>query len=195
MTVLQNRSSVFHDRFRFRYLLVFLFWVSSVAAETFPIQDSTQVSNSIMSRDSILVNDALSLLDSCNKLDTLDLSSYQVKKSQKGKISYYSKSHQGARTASGERHRTYEFVAAHRTLPFGTLVKVKHGDKSVVVRINDRGPFGRGMILDISYGAAKELGILAKGVIRSQIEVLEKVDSATLAMSENAQCATSPILQ
>ena len=71
-----------------------------------------------------------------------------------GKASYYGKAHHGNRTASGERFNQNALTAAHRTLPFGTMVRVTNlnNDRSVVVRINDRGPFARGRIIDaVSY--------------------------------------------
>ncbi len=71
----------------------------------------------------------------------------------------------GSRTASGERMNPSAMTAAHRTLPFGTKVRVtnKRNGKTVVVRINDRGPFIRGRILDLSKGAARELGFINAG--------------------------------
>jgi rare lipoprotein A len=71
----------------------------------------------------------------------------------------------GSRTASGERMNPSAMTAAHRSLPFGTKVRVtnKSNGKTVVVRINDRGPFIRGRILDLSKGAARELGFISAG--------------------------------
>ena len=94
---------------------------------------------------------------------------------EKGIASYYSQKAHGHRTASGETHNKNAMVCAHRKLPFGTLLKVvneKNG-KNVVVKVNDRGPFGRGRIVDLSYGAAKELGMLADGVVQVSLYVLE----------------------
>lgn len=70
----------------------------------------------------------------------------------------------GKRTASGERMNPHAMTAAHKTLPFGTRVRVSSGSRSIVVRINDRGPFVRGRCIDLSYGAAKAIGLL--GVAR-----------------------------
>ena len=91
---------------------------------------------------------------------------------QKGKASYYSKKATGARTASGERLHHDSMTCAHRTYPFGTLLKVTNPNNgsSVVVRVTDRGPFGHGRIIDLSYGAAKELGMLACGVATVIVE-------------------------
>lgn len=95
---------------------------------------------------------------------------------QQGKASYYSKRATGARTASGERLHHDSLTCAHRTYPFGTLLKVKNpgNGRSVVVRVTDRGPFKRGRIIDLSYAAAKELGILANGVATVIVEKYNK---------------------
>jgi|SRR6185503_854073 len=69
----------------------------------------------------------------------------------------------GKRTASGERMNPAAMTAAHRSLPFGTRVRVSHGARSVVVRINDRGPFVRGRCLDLSAGAARAIGLPGVG--------------------------------
>ena len=89
----------------------------------------------------------------------------------RGQASYYS--HAG-RTASGEAFQPNGLTAAHRTLPFGTRVRVTevHNRRSVVVRINDRSPFKRGRIIDVSHGAAKALGITGRGLAMVELEVL-----------------------
>jgi rare lipoprotein A len=78
----------------------------------------------------------------------------------------------GARTASGERYDRNSLTAAHRTLPFGTHVRVTNlrNGRSVVVRINNRGPFVRGRIIDVSYAAARELGFVDRGVTQVRVE-------------------------
>ncbi len=88
------------------------------------------------------------------------------KVTQSGKASYYSNKFNGRKTASGETFRNSKKIAAHRTLPFGTKVKVtnlKNG-KSVTVRIADRGPFVQGRIIDLSRKAARKIGLLDEGV-------------------------------
>ena len=80
-----------------------------------------------------------------------------------GKASYYG-SESGARTASGARYNPMGMTAAHRSLPFGTKLKVTHGSRSVVVTVNDRGPFVRGRVLDLSKGAAQVIGLTGRGV-------------------------------
>jgi len=92
-----------------------------------------------------------------------------------GESSWYGGKFHGRKTASGERFNKRALTAAHRTLPFGTTVRVTNraNGKSCVVRINDRGPFGnRGRIIDVSEGAAKRLGMLRSGVAPVTLEVL-----------------------
>lgn len=90
---------------------------------------------------------------------------------QEGKASWYK---MGTRTANGERYDPMGITAAHPSLPFDTKVRVTNpaSGKSVVVRINDRGPFTGGRIIDLSMGAAKEINLVKAGVARVSIEVL-----------------------
>jgi peptidoglycan lytic transglycosylase len=89
---------------------------------------------------------------------------------QVGLASYYSQRLAGRKTASGERYDPNRLTAAHRTLPFGTMVEVRREDgRSVVVRINDRGPFGRGRVIDLSRRAAEALGMIRAGVVKVQL--------------------------
>ena len=99
----------------------------------------------------------------------------QKTKSQKGKASYYSKRSNGARTSSGIRLNNDSLVCAHRTHPFGTLLLVKNpaNGKEVVVKVIDRGPHSRGRVIDISYEAARQLGILAAGVAMVDVSVYQ----------------------
>ena len=94
---------------------------------------------------------------------------------QMGKASYYSKRATGSCTSSGERLHHDSLTCAHRTHPFGTMLKVTNvqNGKSVVVKVTDRGPYGRGRIIDLSWGAAKELGILSQGVAMVTVELAE----------------------
>lgn len=91
-----------------------------------------------------------------------------------GQISYYAAKFEGRKTASGERYAGRELTAAHPELPFGVRVKVTllANGKSVVVRINDRGPFAKGRILDVSYAAAERLGLIQAGIAEARIEVI-----------------------
>lgn len=88
--------------------------------------------------------------------------------------SWYGKSLQGRPTASGEAFDMTKLTAAHRTLAFGTLVRVKSRStrKNVVVRINDRGPYARSRIIDLSYEAARQIGIVEKGEDEVDLELL-----------------------
>ena len=90
----------------------------------------------------------------------------QAQNLQKGKASFYAKSFNGRKTASGERLHPDSLTCAHRTYPFGTKLKVYNpaNGRSIIVRVTDRGPFVRGRIIDLSWRAAKELGIVAQGV-------------------------------
>lgn len=88
-----------------------------------------------------------------------------------GMASFYG-NEAGSQTASGQRFNQNAMTAAHRTLPFGTKLKVTHGDRSVVVTINDRGPFVRGRVLDLSTGAARAIGLTSAGVGRVVAEVM-----------------------
>lgn len=95
---------------------------------------------------------------------------------QHGKASYYSKRATGARTASGQRLHHDSLTCAHRHYPFGTMLKVTNlsNNKSVIVKVIDRGPFGRGRIIDLSWGAAKAIGMLSQGVASVKVERLDK---------------------
>ncbi len=94
---------------------------------------------------------------------------------QHGKASFYSKRSTGARTASGQRLHHDSLTCAHRFYPFGTHLKVTNlaNDKSVVVKVIDRGPFGRGRIIDLSWAAAKELDMISQGVASVRVELIE----------------------
>jgi rare lipoprotein A len=90
-----------------------------------------------------------------------------------GIASYYGRAHDGRRTASGEVFDMHQLTAAHRTLPFGTRVRVTNlaNGRDIVVRINDRGPFRRGRIIDLSYAAARRLAFTGRGLTKVKVEV------------------------
>lgn len=98
-----------------------------------------------------------------------------AQKKQHGKASFYSKRSTGARTASGQRLHHDSLTCAHRYYPFGTRLKVTNlsNNKSVIVKVIDRGPFGRGRIIDLSWAAAKAIGMIAQGVASVKIETVE----------------------
>lgn len=104
---------------------------------------------------------------------TYGQSSKDSEKVQKGKASYYSKKATGARTASGEKLHHDSLTCAHKTYPFGTMLKVTNvqNKKEVIVRVTDRGPHTRGRIIDLSYAAAKEIGMLLQGVCTVEVQV------------------------
>ena len=106
---------------------------------------------------------------------TLTISLTVLGQIQIGKASFYSKKSTGRMTASGERLHHDSLTCAHRTYPFGTLLQITNpsNGRMIVVRVNDRGPFVRGRIVDLSWAAAKVLDILAKGVANVVVEPLE----------------------
>jgi rare lipoprotein A len=106
-------------------------------------------------------------------------SSYPPKRVQFGLASFYGPGFQGEETASGERFDQRKMVAAHRTLPLGTVVRVtnlKNG-RYVVLRIIDRGPYGRnvrkGTVIDVSRGAARRLGFISDGLVRVRVDIVD----------------------
>ena len=97
----------------------------------------------------------------------------------KGVSSFYAKDFHGKLTANGEVYDMYGLTAAHKTLPLNTIARVTNleNNKSLILRINDRGPYIKGRILDCSYGAAKKLGFIEQGTTRVKIEVIEFGDN------------------
>ncbi len=97
------------------------------------------------------------------------------KKTLIGIASYYGPGFHGKKTANGERFNMYELTAAHKTLPFNTRVRVTNlnNKKSVIVRINDRGPYKKGRIIDLSKGAAKKIDLLQTGTAKVKVEILK----------------------
>ncbi len=103
------------------------------------------------------------------------IASASVRSTSSGQASWYGPGFYGNRTASGEVFRPGTRTAAHRTLPFGTLVRVTNlwNGRSTVVRINDRGPFHGNRVIDLAHGAAQELGVISSGVAQVKLEVLD----------------------
>lgn len=97
-------------------------------------------------------------------------------KTDTGVASYYALKFHGRKTANGEIFHNDSLTAAHKTLPFGTMVRVTNlkNKKSVIVKINDRGMKGKKRIIDLSHAAAKELNMIGSGLIKVKVEVLEK---------------------
>ena len=104
-----------------------------------------------------------------------------------GIASYYGKALHGRKTSSGERFDMYKMTCAHRTMPFGTILNVRDikTGRSVQVRVTDRGPFGRGRIVDLSLAAARELGIESRGIAQVEVTISQpekKEEEAPLRM-------------
>lgn len=98
-----------------------------------------------------------------------------AKHALEGVASYYGKEFHGRRTANGEKLDINDRTAAHRTLPFGTWVRVTavESEKSVEVRINDRGPFQKNRVIDLTPAAAQKIGLDVQGLLKVRIEILE----------------------
>ncbi len=104
---------------------------------------------------------------------------------QTGDASYYARMFEGRKTASGTRYRKDSLTAAHRTLPMGTIVKITNieNDKEVVVEINDRGPYKKGRIIDLSRSAAREIALLEDGTVAVNLEVVEAAPGYSISDS------------
>ncbi len=116
----------------------------------------------------------LSLLAGCSSVP-MKSPAHMIGYTETGKASFYAMKYQFRQTASGERFNQYSDTAAHKTLPFGSKVRVtnsKNG-KSIIVKINDRGPFIKGRIIDLSRSAFSSIADLDSGVIQVKIEVIE----------------------
>ena len=98
-----------------------------------------------------------------------------------GVASWYGRDFHGKTTANGERYNMYAMTAAHKLLPLGTKVRVTHlrNGKSIVVRVNDRGPFVGDRIIDLSYASPKELGMIGTGTARVRVEAIETFGGAS----------------
>lgn len=136
------------------------------------VQALQQANN--LSGDMIKIGQVLLLPweDSVNPASSAPGALVEVRATLEGMAAWYGSKFHGRRTASGEPYNMYAFTAAHRSLPFGTRVRVTNpgSGQSVVVRINDRGPFTLGFIIDLSYAAAQRIGL--RGSQRVRLEVL-----------------------
>ncbi|WP_375446266.1 septal ring lytic transglycosylase RlpA family protein [uncultured Fibrella sp.] len=115
---------------------------------------------------------------------------------QEGKASYYANKFDGRRTSSGERVKQHIFTGAHRYLPFNTLVEVtnKANQQSVIIRINDRGPFTKGRVVDMTYAAAKAIGMLGRGVANVTLRVVNPTKMVALLDYSLTLDRRSPLL-
>ena len=169
--------------------------ILSIVYPTFPSEILVTTSPAITTTDSAIIVTTENAINTNNedikkveekkeeiKENKYSLDNYTVvsSDSEKGKASYYAKKFHGNKTTSGEKFSIYKLTAAHRTLKFGTMVKVTNTDngKSVVVRINDRGPFTKSKLIDLSPAAFEELASLSKGVINVKIEVVKEKDTS-----------------
>lgn len=105
----------------------------------------------------------------------------------KGKASYYGNKFHGRRTSDGSRYHKDSLTCAHRTLPFGTLLKVRNqkNGREVVVKVTDRGPFGPGRIVDLSMAAAREIGMVQQGVVPVEVTRVGHVSESKLLMAQS----------
>ena len=108
------------------------------------------------------------------KIDTFHNPSNSIE-SVTGFASFYADAFDGKMTANGEIYNMYELTAAHKTYPFNTMIRVVNlaNNKTVIIRINDRGPFIEGRIIDLSLGAATQLGMDKTGVQEVRLEIIE----------------------
>lgn len=113
---------------------------------------------------------------------------------EEGTASWYGMKFHGRRTSSGEPYDMYAFTAAHRELPIPAYVRVTHleNDRSVVVRVNDRGPFAHNRIIDLSYAAAQRLDMVDTGTAPVRIELLRDGDAGSRARDEAPESETNP---
>jgi rare lipoprotein A len=121
----------------------------------------------------VLADKQSALPDVADIAAAIERGNYSV---QEGVVSWYGAQFHDRKTASGERFDSGAFTMAHPKLPFGTMVRVTNlrNGRSVVVRVNDRGPFVGKRIADLSQAAASEIGMMHKGVARARIEVLDR---------------------
>ena len=117
----------------------------------------------------------------------LSLSTTTALAQNKGKASYYGNKFHGRRTSDGSRYHKDSLTCAHRTLPFGTLLKVRNqkNGREVVVKVTDRGPFGPGRIVDLSMAAAREIGMVQQGVVPVEVTRVGHVNDSRLLLAQS----------
>jgi len=122
----------------------------------------------------ILLFDITASTGCCFLCGKPEIEEWDGKKSYTGYASWYGDKFHGRKTSNGETYDMYGISAAHRSLPFNSMVEVTNlgNGKKVVVRINDRGPFVKGRILDLSYGAAKKIDSVNSGVVKVKLKVI-----------------------
>ncbi len=151
--------------FRFLVALLCFLILACSSSPRFVKKGGTTSSGHSPGKDSTVEASSLSVRPSSGKvLLTLE-----------GVASYYADDFHGKLTSNGETFNMNDATAAHRTFPFGTKIRVTNltNNKSVIVRVNDRGPFVEGRIIDLSLGAAKEIGLVQTGTARVRLEVVQ----------------------
>jgi rare lipoprotein A len=115
-------------------------------------------------------------IDKSDRSGASSTSNTSAASQMQGSVSFYGRAFAGRKTANGERFDPSGFTMAHRTLPFGTLVRVIHlkNKKSVIVRVNDRGPFTKGRVGDLSFAAAQQIGMVHHGVAQVTLSIVKK---------------------
>ncbi|UNU73602.1 septal ring lytic transglycosylase RlpA family protein [Moraxella nasovis] len=133
---------------------------------------SLALNSPLVNKTDVAVNDSEPVLEKLTAVASNTVKRFK----QTGLASWYGRQFHGRKTASGERFDMNALTAAHRSLPLNCYIKVTNKDngKSVVVKVNDRGPFHGNRVLDLSYGAAKAIGITSKGVGNVSIERVDK---------------------
>ena len=117
----------------------------------------------------------LAVISGCSSMPGSGAGGNWVGHTESGQASFYADRYENRKTASGERYKARQNTAAHRTLPFGSQVRVTNvrNGKSVVVRINDRGPFVRGRVIDLSRSAFASIGDTSAGLLKVRMEVIK----------------------
>jgi rare lipoprotein A len=162
-------------------------WTAS--ADPKPVLSGTNATTQQVDVDSLYA----AAVDESAATDTARVSVIAPESTFSGKASWYGPGFHGRRTANGERFNTTMLTAAHKTLPFGTLVRVTdtRTEQSVLVRINDRGPYCRGRVLDLSEAAARRLGIKGAGTGSITAEVYSTPDhGGMIAFNETGQAVS-----
>jgi rare lipoprotein A len=134
-----------------------------------------QLANALISRLITFDTKLITMKKICFLLLSLGISLITHAQTQTGKASFYADKFEGRPTASGEKYKHNKLTAAHKSLPFGTKVKVTNvaNGQSVEVIINDRGPYVDGRIIDLSKSAAEKLGFISQGIAEVQVEVID----------------------
>lgn len=134
--------------------------------------------NSMKKLNLVFTTLTLTLLVGCSSTAAIDdqkTRTYAKSHELVGQASWYGKKYHGRLTASGERYNMRAYTAAHKTLPFGTIVRVTNtaNNKTVDVKINDRGPFAKGRVIDLSHKSFEQIGNIKKGLAPVKIKIID----------------------